>query len=835
MNITDVYEDSPNNYRIIVDAPQNDTEEAVRYYLSKFEVFERGAYPAEYATICYGMGRLLFADKTHVNVYDVEGRAKRIENALYYFNQAMEFYTYKTYPVMFALINVFMAKLFRERSMLFSKRSFLSNRGSPEESLEFGLDQAMEALPVFSLSKVLLVEHAICCVEIGYIYVLMSEYPQNSHDTSLREQAITYLERALTLSSNLPVQLLHFATRGKSYKWNVQQLDTYPSHIRLFLDNFSLEFLEGCAYYLLGRVEQGWGLVTYGDDVVLDPTTDTTTSTEKAQPVAIVNNQHIFSAFDHFSTCLRPHFLPMHCHQWSDAHHRIALLVVKYPELVDPDFFSHAASKRALTFSETYLFLDSAVTHFLHALRCKVISKAERMDLHFHCAQTHIMKLQRIIDQVPYGQSVTKTIVENDGMETMASIEEHLKEALSRVTAANNQSVQDAYLYFYSSLKLAEFRMLQAACAPSSMQFNREENLYDALGYLIDACIARPLPDNIDLHYIVTGQLAQILVAVKRTHAASKAYAKLLFCMSVLINRSFYNYTRINFERKLKADASRHASTAIQMTIRDTVWIKLHLGPMLLHEKVAPGFATWSFEDLPSARHQKVEDHLVKFSNSSPVNGHRKTRQSGTSSTVDEDSRLSDGIAAHDPYRMIKAAPPKGVPPLMLPTLATKKVFVSGDTIPDNVHAQIGDKTSKKPTTDDFKPPPGPVPLSALGHSIPLDLLEENQQFNTSAMSLGTNGEENDTDADDDDAQGALATPYVQRIRPKIPPIKEMHEIDKANRVAFSMGRGKVAYLMPQGKRNTNGKHEMSASAVRKQEEFRSRLNAGRASTANGT
>eukprot|EP01042_Synura_sphagnicola_P009141 gene9141-11735_t len=140
MNITDIYEDSPNNYKIVSGAPK-DIDEAIRYYLDQFEVYDKRAYPMEWAMINYGMARKLFSDKTQLKANDVEGRAKRIENALYYFNQTLDIFTYRNYPVMFALINLFMSKLFRERSLLFSKRSFLSNRGSPEESLEFGLDQ----------------------------------------------------------------------------------------------------------------------------------------------------------------------------------------------------------------------------------------------------------------------------------------------------------------------------------------------------------------------------------------------------------------------------------------------------------------------------------------------------------------------------------------------------------------------------------------------------------------------------------------------------------------------------------------------------------------------
>ena len=49
-------------------------------------------------------------------------------------------------------------------------------------------------------------------------------------------------------------------------------------------------------------------------------------------------------------------------------------------------------------------------------------------------------------------------------MDLIAKIERHLNEALVRVTAASNETIQDGYLYYYACLKMAEFKMLSAAC-----------------------------------------------------------------------------------------------------------------------------------------------------------------------------------------------------------------------------------------------------------------------------------------------------------------------------------------------------------------------------------
>ena len=84
-------------------------------------------------------------------------------------------------------------------------------------------------------------------------------------------------------------------------------------------------------------------------------------------------------------------------------------------------------------------------------------------------------------------ESVIKALSGNpDAMDLIAKIERHLNEvrkilvtyvglyvcvyvcnrlqALIRVTAASNETIQDGYLYYYACLKMAEFKMLAAAC-----------------------------------------------------------------------------------------------------------------------------------------------------------------------------------------------------------------------------------------------------------------------------------------------------------------------------------------------------------------------------------
>jgi hypothetical protein len=387
------------------------------------------------------------------------------------------------------------------------------------------------------------------------------------------------------------------------------------------------------------------------------------------------------------------------------------------------------------------------------------------MDQHFHLAQTYISKLQLIIDKVPFGESVTKAIIAADGVEFIVQIEGNLKESLKRVTAANTQSVQDAYLFYYASLKLAEYRMLEAACTPNMATTDREDHLKDSVQFIVDACVSRPLADNVDMHYIASSQLAQVMMAVKRTHAASKAYGKLMFMLSVLANRWLFSLKYV--EKKIREDAGKHATSAMYAATKDTQWIKLHVGPSKLHEKVAAGYACWSFEDIPRKKSKATIE--PKMANMSP-----------------DSKGVSGDLAKFG--KVTRPALPKGIPPLNLTQARFKKVYVAGEEFPDPdaipLSENVGGGNASVTTGGSaFKPPSGPVPLSALGQSLP----DEAGDDNSYVGDIGRN--ESSTDL--------LSTPYNGRMRTRVPPIKEMKEIDKSNRVAFGLSKGKVAYLLP--------------------------------------
>jgi hypothetical protein len=478
MNIIDIYTDSPNGFEITSKAPtvsrdadrdrQRSAEKLIKYYLEQLETYYPIKYPLEYGIINYALGKFLFNDKEvkkDIAVNANTERSKRIENSLFYFSQALEIFTSKDYPIMYSLINIYMGKLFKERSLLTLPRSFLSDRSTPEESVAYGIDHLLEALEILTKSRSHQVELACCCVELGNLYLLQGESPENGEDLILKEQCLTYLERTLSITENLSDNQLFIGAKGKKSYWRPDEPSSFPSHILDFLDGIpDFGFLEGVAYYLLGRLEAGWGSIELTANAEnrendKDSTNKQGILSKRQERLSRANPHHLL-AFDHFNRCVsyNNRYLKSSHPLWSDAHHRVALLIIKHPVVVDPDFADPSILKTTLS----DIYLDSAISHLQLALKCPKLEKTAITDIHFHTAQTFISKLQLIIDRVPYGESITKSIIQSDGVELISSIDHHLKEALSRVTAANTQSSQDAYLYFFSCLKLAEYRMLEA-------------------------------------------------------------------------------------------------------------------------------------------------------------------------------------------------------------------------------------------------------------------------------------------------------------------------------------------------------------------------------------
>jgi hypothetical protein len=204
-----------------------------------------------------------------------------------------------------------------------------------------------------------------------------------------------------------------------------------------------------------------------------------------------------------------------------------------------------------------------------------------------------------ITDRVPEGKSLVKSLKSNDGLSIMKVVEENLVLAMHGATAANTQSTQDAFVYFFSSLKLSEFRMLEAAASSKLSDADREELLEDSIGQLINAILSRSIIDNMDLHYISTAQMSQLLLAAKRDRASAKWFGKCLMVLGAMANRLHFepSDTRAVTQEKIWGELGRASSQALQGSSRCTTWMKHHLGPVVLTEAPVSGFAYWNFED----------------------------------------------------------------------------------------------------------------------------------------------------------------------------------------------------------------------------------------------
>lgn len=354
--------------------------------------------------------------------------------------------------------------------------------------------------------------------------------------------------------------------------------------------------------------------------------------------------------------------------------------------------------------------LEMAVRHLNVALRCEALSNAAAMDIHFHLAQCAISRLQLIIDRVPIGSSVTRAIREHlEGVELVQLIEEHLQDALQRVTPASSQTTQDGYLYFFSSLKLSEYRMLEAACTPALLSAEREACLHDAVSYMVNALVSRSMTDNTDLHYIACSQLSQLLLAVKRHAAASKSYAKGVLALSLLVNRSIFAPGDVH--SKLLSETLWHIGEGLVAGTKDVEWVKLHFGPLSLNERTTAGYASWSFEDAESERVHSLDD-----------DDDGEEGEDDDIATRPVKAGLDNDYDDLSPHK--KASPPKGVPPLMLPmTSSSKRVHASGEEMSgfaakDKLIGQAAEEgASQLDRLRTKKPPPGAVPLFALGHN----------------------------------------------------------------------------------------------------------------------
>lgn len=204
----------------------------------------------------------------------------------------------------------------------------------------------------------------------------------------------------------------------------------------------------------------------------------------------------------------------------------------------------------------------SAIGHLTSALSSP-FSEDIALDLHFNLAQAHISRVYIIADRVPFGESVSATLANTEGASIMQSVEKHLLAGLKFVTAASTQSTMDAYVFFFSCLKLAEYKMLFAAIKENAPYEEREALFCDAVMHVEKALGARPLYDNQDLNYCALVQLCQMLVAGRKKHCAVYTYSKLLMVLSVIVARS--QFGPIQHNRQLGDEVDRQVGQLLCM------------------------------------------------------------------------------------------------------------------------------------------------------------------------------------------------------------------------------------------------------------------------------
>ena len=190
-----------------------------------------------------------------------------------------------------------------------------------------------------------------------------------------------------------------------------------------------------------------------------------------------------------FEASVKTNGLPTNCDQYIDAHHRIASILVSTPAVFTDEFHSDGMPLSDLCYV-------TAAKHLYSALKSPIIKPGKKMDIAFHLAQANIARFHLIVDRVKR-RILVQALVANDGIDIMKEIERALREAMKGSTAANTQSTQDAYVYYFSSIKLSEFRTLQSGMDAGLPAASRLELLTQAFNLLVDALLSRSLIDNL--------------------------------------------------------------------------------------------------------------------------------------------------------------------------------------------------------------------------------------------------------------------------------------------------------------------------------------------------
>jgi hypothetical protein len=174
--------------------------EAIEYYegeLAKTELYR----PEEYAVIHLALAKIHFTSM----VDDIaEGsKEKIVEKCLKHLKKAIKFFTYDSYPLVFATLCILIAHTLREQYSLvtISKVNLAKQATLKSEYLRKGIELLSEAQSIFKRYKDRALEYAVCSLDTGLLHLLQLEDESNGRNKEgecnvLREYAVISLEEA---------------------------------------------------------------------------------------------------------------------------------------------------------------------------------------------------------------------------------------------------------------------------------------------------------------------------------------------------------------------------------------------------------------------------------------------------------------------------------------------------------------------------------------------------------------------------------------------------------------------------------------------------------------
>lgn len=636
MKIMDMMEESPNGYTLVADAPER-IDEAIEYYSKQLRTFTVD-FPEEFGICHFKLGQLFAKSIPPEDCSDAA--SVKIENAVFHCKKALDIFTQDSHPIMWAVVCISLGQFFRRRVEMMSDRSFLASRAGVRDTIRDGLDALNGTLIIFQQAKPYCIEHAICNQELGFLYLKDLEYcidqdlkknkdpgsPVNKevepgHIRQTKELSISHLERAVSITEGIPNAKPGFKPRT----WDPLDQSTHPPHIKTLLNDHTISYFEGVCIYLIGRAyydcnamstieayEQELKRRKFMRDLLLnqlhanDDGSDSEVEPDEEEEALVAQMMEerapkkgdiydpdeevlnedgeldketfltpktdIQRCYTYLIKSLSNRYLVRDSAYWTDAHDKVATIVLNNPRLVNLDYQKPGVP-------DNDIHIVSVISHLQAAVKSPHADYSEmQMDLHFRCAQCNIYRVYLVTDRVPPGESISQAFAKSfDATSILLAVEKHMLYARQFVTAANNQSTKDAYAFFYSCLKLAEYKMLYSGIIDDATIAQRELIFQQSVYYVLEALLARPLFDNQDLHYCTLVQLCQMLMAARKKHVAVLAYGRLLITLSTIVNRSVYS--PVNENKKLTDEIYRQSGHLLYAAASTVQWEQLHAGP----------------------------------------------------------------------------------------------------------------------------------------------------------------------------------------------------------------------------------------------------------------